>query len=132
MKNYYRCTFNDIGIYKALKKEVGFKWKELKQDPRITWLPQPTINYSSNNLSYFTEKGLKYFKEKTMKLVSEVSPKLVKELKVQKYNKNQLIGKIVYSDEFQIVTEISEKEIVIKEAHLNQLEIQLLKEYKII
>lgn len=106
---YYRCSFNGIGIYEALKKEVGFKWKYIKKDPRITWLPQPSIEYGPNNLSYFTKKGYEYFKHKTMILIKELAPHLETRLKVEEFkDENELHGIIVYRDEFQVVTEISE------------------------
>lgn len=131
MGYYYRCTFNGVGIYEALKREVGFKWKEIKQDPRITWLPQPPIEYGPNNLSYFTKKGYNYFKFKTMYLVKEVAPQLESELKVEEFtSKSKLLGRIVYEDEFQVVTEIENNQLV--ESILNQKEIALLKQYKIL
>ena len=44
-----------------------------------------------------------------MILIKEVAPHLETRLKVEEFkNENELHGIIVYSDEFQVVTEISE------------------------
>lgn len=108
----YRCTINGTGIYEALKKEVGFRWKEIKEDPRITWLPQPTVEYGKNHLSYFTERGYNYFISKTRDLIKEEAPQLLNKIDIHRFEQNEIIGKIVYSDKYQIVTEVSEKEII--------------------
>ena len=104
---YYRITYNSIGIYEALKKEL-FKnyhnpediWNKLKQSSSFNWLKIPD-NYTNSSKSYFTAKGLDQFKNKTYAtFIKYLNPQLI-EIKEIDIDKNS----IIYEDEYQIVIE---------------------------
>lgn len=96
---YYRVTYNDEGIYNALKDSIDLDtWKKILSSEDITWLPKPP-SYSSKNVSYFTEKGYEEFSNKAMPIISNYLKK--KNIKIDTFDK--ISGSIVYSDEYQIV-----------------------------
>lgn len=104
---YYRITYNSIGIYEALKKEL-FKnyhnpediWNKLKQSSSFNWLKIPD-NYTNSSKSYFTAKGLDQFKNKTYAtFIKYLNPQLI-EIKEYDIDKNN----IIYEDEYRIVIE---------------------------
>jgi hypothetical protein len=67
-------------------------------NPDICWLPKPPF-YSSNNLSYFTEKGYEEFTNRVMPIISNYLKK--ENIKVDKFDK--LFHSIIYTDEYQVV-----------------------------
>ena len=55
MPKYYRITYDNIGIYEALKRKVDFvEWRNILS--QSTWLPKPPM-YDDICTSYFTEIG---------------------------------------------------------------------------
>lgn len=107
----YRLTYNGIGIYEALKKEMFNKthtpdaWIEFKNSPECNWLPLPPT-YGDNNASYFTEAGYNKFMELTMPIVNEyISAEDIK-TEVSKVPANA----IVYEDEYQFVIDTNKQE----------------------
>ena len=84
---FFRITYNNIGIYEALKQNITLnEWKILLQSESINWLPKPNI-YTNNNLSYFTANGYTKFCNKTLPIIKI-------------YLKN-----IIYYDKYQVITE---------------------------
>lgn len=107
----YRLTYNGIGIYEALKKEMFNKthtpdaWIEFKNSPECNWLPLPPT-YGDDNASYFTEAGYNKFMELTMPIVNEyISAEDIK-TEVSKVPANA----IVYEDEYQFVIDTNKQE----------------------
>lgn len=107
----YRLTYNGIGIYEALKKEMFNKthtpdaWIEFKNSPECNWLPLPPT-YGNDNASYFTEAGYNKFMELTMPIVNEyISAEDIK-TEVSKVPANA----IVYEDEYQFVIDTNKQE----------------------
>ncbi len=102
---YYRITYNEEGIYNALKNIVGdYTWKELLNDKQINWLPKPP-EYTSKNKSYFTKKGYELFEQKTLPILLKYLDK--ENIEINTYN--EIGNKTLYTDEYQMVIEISEK-----------------------
>jgi len=102
---YYRITYNGEGIYNALKNIVDIDtWKDLLSNKNINWLPKPP-EYSSKNTSYFTKKGYRFFQQKTLPIIL----KYLDKENIQINNYNEICNNILYIDEYQIVTESSEK-----------------------
>lgn len=102
---YYRVTYDDEGVYNALKKNIGYdKWKELLNSDCLTWLPKPNL-YTSKNRSYFTKEGYAMFTSKTLSIVLEYLNE--DRLKIDGYN--TISDKIIYSDEYQVIVEIDEE-----------------------
>lgn len=99
---FYRVYYNGIGIYEALRKKVGWDWKTVKQDPDINWLPTPEVKeYKDNYRSFFTTLGYKTFQAKTMKVIDKyLDPEKVE---VREYN--DLQGKLMYQDQYQVVVD---------------------------
>lgn len=96
---FYRVTYNDEGIYNALKKTVSIDvWKEILSSKQINWLPKPPY-YNSENKSYFTEKGYEKFENDTLPLVCKYLKK--ENIKVTIYK--DIVGDILYKDDYQIV-----------------------------
>ena len=96
---YYRVSYDDKGVYAALKEKVGWDWKNVKQDPDINWLPTPTVEYKDEYRSFFTRLGYNTFKAKTMKVIDRyLDPK---KIKVKEYN--DLEGEVMYRDQYQVV-----------------------------
>ena len=103
---YYRLFYKDDGIYNSLKQAVGYKWKDIREDKAINWLPLPTLTeYKPTYRSYFTTKGYETFKTKAMSLVTKHLNS--KDITIRSYDK--LNGKIVYQDEFQVVVDTASK-----------------------
>ena len=86
--NYFRITYNDIGIYEALKKylcnnKFSFNdWLDFKKSEDVNWLNVPPT-YNKNSYSYFTESGFKIFMEKTYPLITKYLK--VENIKMEKY-----------------------------------------------
>lgn len=79
-------------------------WKNLLNDSRINWLPKPP-EYSSKNISYFTQKGYELFCEKTLPIINEYLDN--EKIKIESYHK--ICNTILYFDEYQVVIETREK-----------------------
>lgn len=102
---YYRITYHGEGIYNALKNIVGMDtWRDLLNNQNVNWLPKPP-EYSSKNISYFTKKGYEFFIEKTLPTILNYLDK--ENIQINHYN--DINNNILYTDEYQIVIEISEK-----------------------
>lgn len=69
----YRVTYDDVGIYQALKTHIGYtKWKELKDDPRISWLPLSKVeHYGKKYTSYFTQVGYDKFMDTSLVVIEQ-------------------------------------------------------------
>ena len=74
-KPYWRVSYNGIGIYESLKKEIWKKyenpkqeWEVLKDSVHFTWLNTPPF-YNDNCYSYFTELGYKLFIKNTFPIL---------------------------------------------------------------
>ena len=97
---FYRVTYNDERIYEALKKSVDIDvWKEILSKKEMNWLPKPLI--IQKNKSYFTEIGYERFESDTLPLICKYLEK--SNIKVTIYK--EIIGDILYKDEYQIVVE---------------------------
>lgn len=95
------------GIYEALKSEMYQKngltptpWLEFLDSDACKWLPKPP-KYDKDNESWFTEEGNEKFKELTLPIVKEY----IKNVKME--TKDIPNERIVYSDEYQFITDNS-------------------------
>ncbi len=101
--HYYRISYNDEGIYNALKRNVSLDiWKEILSNDDIRWLPKPP-SYSSKNISYFTEKGYMEFSKRVMPIIVTYLKK--ENIEVEIFDK--ISNDVLYSDDYQIVVDIS-------------------------
>lgn len=97
MPKYYRITYDNIGIYEALKRKVDFvEWRNILS--QSTWLPKPPM-YDDICTSYFTEIGYKKFNANTMPIVN----KYLDKDKINIEEVTELIGDILYQDKYQVV-----------------------------
>lgn len=110
-REYYRVTYDGIGIYEALRNNVTRdEWINILKSDRITWLPKPP-NYEFNNRSYFTKTGYDTFVKKALPLIKKyLNPKKIK------VEQCIIVGDIVYEDKYQIVVNVSNTESYISEA----------------
>lgn len=100
MKELYRVTYNNKGIYNELKKVVGKDiWLNLLTLKEINWLPKPP-SYCAENRSYFTPKGFGRFKRETLPLISKYLNK--EYIKIETFTE---VDNIIYSDDYQVITE---------------------------
>lgn len=100
MEPYYRVTYKGIGIYEAFKQLVPERvWIQFLKSKYATWLPKPP-GYTDGYQSYFTSLGYLKFKQNTL-------PFIVKYLNKSDINseKYQDVGKVVYRDLYQVVTD---------------------------
>ncbi len=103
MESLYRVTYNNQGIYNELKKVVGKDiWLYLLSLKEINWLPKPPT-YATENRSYFTQKGFERFKKETLPILYQYLDE--KNIKIETFEKVEKVENIIYSDEYQIVTE---------------------------
>lgn len=107
-EKFYRITIDDIGVYEVLKKSVSFKeWKSILNDPRINWLPTPTVNYTEEtHTSYFTKLGYDTFNKKTIQVIKEYNPSLLNKIEMKIFTLDQILNNdniISYQDKYQIV-----------------------------
>ena len=96
---FYRVRYDGEGVYEALRKKVGWNWKNVKQDPDINWLPTPDCEYKDSYRSFFTTLGYNTFKAKTMKVIS----KYLDPSKIEVKEYEDLEGNLVYQDQYQVV-----------------------------
>lgn len=108
-KVYWRISYNGVGIYEALKKEIWKKshepkieWDNLKSSEAFTWLKTPDF-YSNACYSYFTDIGYELFMKKTYLIIIKYLEE--KNIEIEKFIFKTDEIKIVYSDEHQIVVE---------------------------
>lgn len=100
MSKYYRITYEDDGIYNALRNNVSMdEWKKLLASKCMTWLPRPK-HYSKFNRSYFTQYGFDVFMHKTMPVILKYLNS--DKIQIHTYNK---IERIIYEDLYQVITE---------------------------
>lgn len=107
MSRYFRLSYNGIGIYEALKKELWNKsnnpkeeWEKLKRSNSFTWLKIPTI-YPKNSSSYFNLDGFNVFMERTYPIF--VKYLNVNNIVIEEFDFEDDKLDIVYQDEYQIV-----------------------------
>ena len=112
-QSYYRVTYNDVGIYEELKKEMykinydSSEWKKFKQSNACNWLPLPP-SYCDGYYSYFTKLGYDKFMKSTY-------PVITKYLDEDSINIEQCHideDSIIYQDKYQIVIDSSKNELV--------------------
>ena len=106
-KPYWRVSYNGIGIYESLKKEIWKKcenpkqeWEALKDSARFTWLNTPPF-YNDNCYSYFTELGYKLFIKNTFPILVKYLDE--KNIIVNKYIFDDTKLNLVHSDEHQVI-----------------------------
>ena len=113
MQPYYRVTYNGIGIYEELKKEMykinydSSEWKKFKQSNACNWLPLPPL-YCDGYYSYFTKLGYDKFMKSTY-------PVITKYLDEDSINIEQCHideDSIIYQDKYQIVIDSSKNELI--------------------
>ena len=106
-KLYWRVSYNNVGIYEALKNELWEKgefpreeWDNIKKSKAFMWLKVPNVYYD-NCYSYFTELGYELF----MKNTYSIFIKYLDETKIvmEKIIFDTAKINIIYSDEHQIV-----------------------------
>ena len=108
MKNYYRVTCEEIGIYEYIKRVLKtnqdnslLPWDGFLADDCNAWLKKPMIYLDKENKyrSYFNALGYQIFLEKTYPVIIKIiDEKLIKVEIVKIEDKN-----ILYQDEYQIV-----------------------------
>lgn len=98
--NYYRITYEEVGIYEALELNLPKDtYKKLLADEGISWLPK-TNNYKTYKASFFTSLGFNLFNEKSLPLISKyLDSDRIKVINVSK------LDNIIYQDEYQIIIE---------------------------
>lgn len=102
---YYRISYHNEGIYNALKNKVdNVIWKDLLNNEHMNWLPKPPT-YSFKNISYFTRKGYERFNHETLPIICNYLNK--ENIRMDMYN--EINYTILYSDEYQIVVEVSDQ-----------------------
>ena len=100
MELLYRVTYNNEGVYNALKKAVNKRiWLNMLSLKEINWLPKPPA-YASKNRSYFTQKGFERFKKETLPIIYKYLNK--ENIKIETFEK---VLNIIYFDEYQVVIE---------------------------
>lgn len=116
-RGYIHIDYEGVGVYQALKKAVGYEWKDILDKQDISWLPKPP-DYNGGMKSYFTMKGYREFKQKVMPIIRQY-------LNEDKLNEEYMLEEsfdsknLVYSDEFQIIMKNIPKKNLIK--YMNQL-----------
>lgn len=110
MGKYFRITYDGIGIYEALKKQIWFVstepvkvWNSLKESDAFNWLSVPNVYEQEDKkyYSYFTETGYEMFKKLTLPVIKE----WLEESKMNTEELSCMTSRIVYQDEYQIVIE---------------------------
>ena len=108
VQSYYRVTYNGVGIYEELKKEMykinydSSEWKKFKQSDACNWLPLPP-SYCDGYYSYFTKLGYDKFMESTYPIITKYLDKYSISIKQCYIDKNS----IIYQDKYQIVIDSS-------------------------
>ena len=104
---YWRVSYNNMGIYEALKDKIWSEsklpkeeWTKLKKSDNFKWLKIP-ITYDDNSCSYFTELGYQQFLIKTYPVIIHYLDE--SNIITEKYNFDENKINIVYCDEHQIV-----------------------------
>lgn len=103
LESFYRVTYDGEGIYDAFKKKVSkHEWINFLSSGGTKWFPKPSVDYTGSNISYFTEKGYQMFLDKTLPLFDKYldSDKITTDI-----IRNKMDDKIIYRDDYQIVTE---------------------------
>lgn len=122
MSKFYRITYENIGIYEALKNNISFDiWKSLLRSKIFTWLPKPP-EYLNGYFSYFTEKGYENFKKYVLHICEKYLNK--DNIKINQYN--ELNDKIIYQDEYQVIIK---KKYKIYESKFDQLYLKIINEF---
>lgn len=108
VQSYYRVTYNGVGIYEELKKEMykinydSSEWKKFKQSNACNWLPLPP-SYCDGYYSYFTKLGYDKFMESTYPIITKYLDKDSISIKQCYIDKDS----IIYQDKYQIVIDSS-------------------------
>ena len=100
VKKFYRVTYDNDGIYEALRKQVSpSTWVSLLNSSAFTWLPKPDV-YTRSNRSYFTPDGYFMFNSKTLPIIITYLDK--SKIVVDTYDR---LNHIIYMDKYQVITE---------------------------
>lgn len=110
---YWRITYNGIGIYEQLKREMykinndSSEWNKFKQSKSCNWLPLPP-SYCDGNYSYFTKSGYDKFMKDTYPIIIEYLDK--DNINIEQCHINT--ASIIYEDKYQIVIDSSKNKFV--------------------
>ena len=110
---YWRITYNGIGIYEQLKREMykinndSSEWNKFKQSKSCNWLPLPP-SYCDGNYSYFTKLGYDKFMKDTYPIIIEYLDK--DNINIEQCHINT--ASIIYEDKYQIVIDSSKNKFV--------------------
>ena len=110
---YWRITYNGIGIYEQLKREMykinndSSEWIKFKQSKSCNWLPLPP-SYCDGNYSYFTKSGYDKFMKDTYPIIIEYLDK--DNINIEQCHINT--ASIIYEDKYQIVIDSSKNKFV--------------------
>ena len=105
---YYRVTYDGVGIYEELKKEMykinydSSEWKKFKQSNACNWLPLPP-SYCDGYYSYFTKLGYDKFMKSTYPIIIKYLDK--DSINIEKCCIDK--DSIIYQDKYQIVIDSS-------------------------
>ncbi len=106
-KVYYRITYEEIGIYEALKKQIWSnsqfpkeQWEKFKNSNDVNWLKTPN-SYAYDNYSYFTELGFTLFMKKTYPIIIKWLDE--SKIRIEKVFFKESEINLVYRDEHQII-----------------------------
>lgn len=105
---YYRVTYDGVGIYEELKKEMykinydSSEWKKFKQSNACNWLPLPP-SYCDGYYSYFTKLGYDKFMKSTYPIITKYLDK--DSISIEKCYIDK--DSIIYQDKYQIVIDSS-------------------------
>lgn len=99
-ESYYRVTYEDTGIYEALKQNISlYSWDKLLNSGSFQWLPKPPVSlYNGIDKSYFTETGFEWFNKYTLPAMKPYIN--TRKIKIEKVNN---LRNIKYQDQFQVV-----------------------------
>ena len=115
--SYYRITYNGVGIYEQLKKEMykinynSSEWNKFKQSKACNWLPLPP-SYCDGYYSYFTKLGYDKFMKNTYPIIIEYLDKNNIDIEQCHIDKDS----IIYQDKYQIVIDSSNKNKPVNES----------------
>lgn len=104
---YFRVTYDGIGVYEALKRQIWAKndfskekWEDFRNSKDVNWLKKPRT-YGNDYCSYFTEFGFMLFMKKTYPFIIKWLDK--NKIKIEKNSFDKKITDFIYQDEHQVV-----------------------------
>ena len=128
MNNFYRVSYNGIGVYEAYRNAVSIdEWKQFLNSKNAKWLPKPVVKkYKNSYESYFTEEGYNNFKSRVLPIFIKTLD--YNKIEIMQYKDIQYKYKLVYEDNMQVVVDINQPQKTIsemisnfKESHQNEL-----------